>query len=203
MKKRLLSLKLTLSGIFAGAIAVLSPTLSLARDSQMHFRVGTLNGSYDGTFEGDFEVSNTFDLEYEAFVSNTGSVAFRFIQALATPSSKPFYTYAGSGFRYYFFSKGVFTEQSGNGFSYSASPKFRFYGGVDVGISQVIVKTFGANVQSVANMSDAGVNLGAIYQVLGRLGVEAHVGATWGYGISSTPTNGNTQRFFLGASYYF
>jgi hypothetical protein len=82
-------------------------------------------------------------------------------------------------------------------------PKYRIYIGGDAGIAQVLVKSFGPNVQSVANMLEIGVNFGAIYQVNRKLGIEAQAGATFGYGISSTPTNGSTARALIGASYFF
>ncbi len=181
-----------------------STVVAYARKSQFHLRTGLLTGSYNGTFKGTWDVSNAFDLEYEQFIANDGSLLFRFVQGIDTPDSRPFYTYAGVGFRHYFRSgKGSYSEQQEGGIYISTRPKIRFYTGADMGISQVIVKSFGPNVQSVANMMDVNVNLGSIYQVNDSFGVEAHLGYSGGYGISSTPTNGNTQRYFLGGTYFF
>ncbi|MCB0350321.1 MAG: hypothetical protein KDD38_04000 [Bdellovibrionales bacterium] len=175
-----------------------------ARKSQLHVRTGLMTGSYNGTFQGTWEVSNAFDLEYELFVANDGAMLFRLMQGIDTPDSRPFYTFGGVGFRHYFRSgKGSFSEQEDSGMFISTRPRIRFYAGIDAGISQVIVKSFGPNVQSVANMLDININVGAIYQINDSFGLEGHLGYSGGYGISSTPTNGNTQRYFLGGTYFF
>lgn len=173
------------------------------RKSQIHLRFGMLTGSFSGTFEGDFEVPAAVDVDYELFVANDGSVVFRFLQGLDNPDSIPFYTYAGTGYRYYWNSKGPSTIQKGDGLFIESIPRVRYYLGMDLGIAQVLVKSFGPNVQSVANMLDAGINVGAIYQLNKNFGLEAQGGYSVGYGISSTPVNGNTQRLLLGGSYYF
>jgi hypothetical protein len=177
---------------------------SFARKSQLHVRTGLMKGHYNGTFEGNWDVSNAFDLEYELFIANDGAVVFRITQGIDTPDARPFYTYAGAGFRHYWKSgKGSYSEQEDKGMYISTKPRIRFYTGADLGIAQVIVRSFGPNVQSVANMVDANVNVGAIYQLNEKFGIEAHLGYSSGYGISSTPTNGNTQRYFLGGTYFF
>ena len=173
------------------------------RKSQLHFRMGYVAGQYSGVFDGDFKVYGAFDLDYELFLSSDASVSFRFIQALDNPDSVPFYTYAGVGYKYYWRSKGPLTIQKGDGIFIESIPKLRFYTGVDLGVAQVLTKSFGPNVQSVSNMTDVGINVGANYQISRNFGLEAHTGITYGYGFSSTPVNGRTQRFLLGGSYYF
>jgi hypothetical protein len=173
------------------------------RDSQFHFRTGMLNGKYSGTFEGDFSVTAALDMEFEFFVLSNGAVPFRFIQAMDSPDSRPFYTYAGSGYRYYWRSRGMYSFQKMEGVMIEALPRYRMYLGAEAGVAQVLVKSFGPNVQSVANMFEVGVNVGAIYQITRKLGVEGQAGTTFGYGVSSTPTNGSTVRALIGASYFF
>ena len=173
------------------------------RKSQFHLRTGLVNGKYSGTFDGDFSVTSALDLEFEFFLGHDGALIFRFTQAMDSPDSRPFYTFAGSGYRYYWRSRGMYSMQQTEGLMIESLPKFRMYVGGDAGIAQVLVRSFGPNVQSVANMFELGVNVGAIYQVSRRFGVEGQAGATLGYGISSTPTNGSTNRVLLGASYYF
>ena len=183
--------------------AKLDKEVVTVRKSQLHLRLGYVGGQYSGTFEGEFEVFMALDLDYELFLSNDGSVIFRFIQALDDPDTVPFYTYAGAGYRYYWKSKGPITIQQGDGLFIESVPKLRYYSGIDLGVAQVLTKSFGPNVQSVSNMTDIGVNVGAIYQVSRDFGVEAHAGASLGYGFSSTPVNGRTQRLLLGGTYYF
>lgn len=172
------------------------------RKSQLHVRTGILSGEYKGTFNGNFEVTSALDFDYEIFIANSTSVLFRFLQGLDS-DSRPFYTYAGSGMRYFFNSKGTSADQSEGGLSIVSRPRIRTYLGGDFGVAQVIVRSFGPNVQSVANMLDIGANLGAIWQINDNLGLEVHLGTSVGYGMSSTPQNGNSTRMFIGGSYFF
>jgi len=188
--------------IAAGHSAFAASSVVNVRKSQAHLRTGIIDGKYKGTFEGSFQVSSAIDFDYEFFVSNASSVIFRFLQGLDS-ASVPFYTYAGSGMRYYFKSKGTMTDQREPGLFITSKPKIRTYVGGDLGIAQVIVKSFGPNVQSVANMLDFGANVGAIYQLTDNLGLELHTGATVAYGMSSTPQNGYSQRYLFGISYFF
>lgn len=198
------SLKQRLLVLLLLSMLTISVQSAHARKSQAHVRTGLMTGSYNGTFEGSWEVSNAFDLEYELFVANDGAILFRFVQGIDTPDSRPFYTYGGMGFRHYLnYGKGSYSEQQDSGMYISTKPRIRYYVGADMGISQVIVRSFGPNVQSVANLVDVNVNLGAIYQITDSFGAEAHLGYSSGYGISSTPTNGNTQRYFIGGTYFF
>jgi hypothetical protein len=200
------SLKLTLVIAAAAAVQVgfVNPAQATTdiRKSQVHVRTGILSGSYKGTFSGEFEVTSALDFDFEMFIANTTSVLFRFLQGLDS-DSRPYYTYAGSGMRYFFDSKGTSADQSEGGLSIVSRPRIRTYLGGDLGVAQVIVRSFGPNVQSVANMLDVGANLGAIWQINDNLGLEVHVGKSVGYGMSSTPQNGDSTRYFIGGSYFF
>ncbi len=169
---------------------------------QIFVRTGPIEGSYEGTFEDDFEVTLAFDIGAEYFIKPDGSVIVRFIQALDT-NSVPFYVYTGSGMKYYYWGRNSFNVQSESGTQISARPKLRAYVGAELGVAQVIVKTFGDILQSVASMAEFGLNTGMIYQVNDKIGLEAHVGGTLGYGISSTDANGHTIRALAGVTYFF
>jgi hypothetical protein len=170
---------------------------------QIHMRSGFLNGKYDGLFSGKFYLTGALDIDFEFFLENEASLYFRFIQGYDTPDSRPFYTYAGVGARHYFWGRGMASDQEGQGISVTSLPTFRTYVGADLGISQVIVKSFGPTVQAVANMFDVGANVGAVYQLSRHFGVEAHAGMAFGYGMSSTYATGYTERLFFGANYTF
>lgn len=170
---------------------------------QMFVRSGMIQGEYDGTFSGEFTVNLALDIGAEYYIGPDGAVLVRFIQALDSPNSVPFYTYAGSGMRHYYMGRGPFNVQSDETTFISSRPKVRAYVGAEIGVAQVIVKTFGQVLQSVANMAEFGLNTGAIYQVSDRLGIEAHVGGTLGYGISSTSASGHTLRGLVGVTYFF
>lgn len=194
--KKLLSL-LLISFICESAMA------NEKSDFQMYVRTGTIYGNYDGVFDGEFNVDLAFDIGGEYFVAPNGSVIFRFIHALDNPDSVPFYTYTGSGFRYYFDGRGPRSEQQDRTLFFSSNPKLRLYAATELGVAQVIVKTFGPVVQSVASMVEWGLNTGGIYQISKNVGVEVQVGGTLGFGISSTSVNGSTARALVGMTYFF
>lgn len=174
-----------------------------SKDFQVFLRTGVIDGHYNGTFSGSFRVDMAFDLGTEYYVAPDSSVLVRFVEALGSPDSVPFYTYAGMGFRHYIGARGSFMERSDDSVLISSRPKLRTYVAGEFGLAQVIVKTFGPVVQSVANMVETGLNAGAIYQVSENVGFEVQVGGTLGYGISSTSVNGNTLRFLVGGTHYF
>jgi hypothetical protein len=200
-KKALKISILSLSLFMIANLVVL--TEAFARKSQLHLRTGVLSGTYEGTFDGSFQVTSVIDVDYETFLSNSRSFHFRFIQGLDTPDSVPFYTYAGVGMKFYLDSKGTYNDNEEEGIYIFSRPTFRYYVGVDGGIAQVLVKSFGPVVQSVANMSDVGGSLGAIYQITDDFGIEAQTGFSVGYGFSSTAELGTTFRLFVGGTYFF
>lgn len=198
--KKLLSLTTLITAFFSFT------GLAQAHDQsrfQMFVRSGMIQGEYDGTFSGEFTVNLALDIGAEYYVGPEGAVLVRFIQALDSPNSVPFYTYAGSGMRHYYMGRGPYNVQSDETTFISSRPKIRAYVGGELGVAQVIVKTFGQVLQSVANMAEFGLNTGAIYQVNDNLGLEVHVGGTLGYGISSTSASGHTLRGLVGITYFF
>lgn len=183
----------------------ITPTVAMAktRASQLHLRTGLVYGDYGGQFSGNFSVPTALDIDYEVFTHNNRSYHFRFTQAIQLPDSVPFYTYGGGGYRFYFDSKGIVGNQSEPGILISTSPRWRYCVGVDAGIAQVVVQTFGSIVQAVSNMLDIGVNGGLMYQVGENLSLELQVGGSFGYSFSSVPEQGATGRLFLGGAYFF
>ena len=189
--------------ILAVVVFLVATESAWARNSQLHVRTGILNGKFNGLFSGSFMLNGAVDVDYEMFLSNDTSFLFRFIQGFDSPDSRPFYTYAGTGARSYFWGKGTMVDQSDTTLQITSHPTLRAYVGGDVGISQVVVKSFGPTVQAVANMVDIGVNVGAIYQMTRHFGLEVHGGLSFGYGMSSTHANGHTERLLLGVTYFF
>lgn len=170
---------------------------------QIVLRSGQVNGNYNGVFSGSFQVNLALDLGVEYFTSTDTAVIVRFIEALDSPDSVPFYTYMGSGQKFYLSGRGPYNVQSDKTTYISARPKLRYYAAWELGVAQVIVKTFGPVIQSVANMAEAGANVGAIYQITDKFGLDVQVGGTLGFGISSTSVNGSTTRFLAGVTHYF
>jgi hypothetical protein len=174
--------------------------------AQAHFRAGLLSGSYstsDSSLAGSYSVATTFDLEYEAFLDARGSFLLRatFAQDLAT--SRLMYSYAGVGRRWYFGSTGMATSSQDGTVQAVILPRWRYFAGGDLGVSQVVVKTFGTVLQANSALVELGGHVGTIYQVSRSVGIEAYGGATLGLGFSAIAVGARSLRAFLGASYYF
>jgi hypothetical protein len=184
-------------------LVFLFSTVSFAEDTQLHVRMGLLSGKYTGPENGQFNIPNAFDLEYESFKANNRSLTFRGIIAMELKTSKPFYTYFGSGYRWYFASKGMQVERADENVVVTAVPRARYYFGVDVGISQAIIRSLGRVLQVVSTMVDIGPHIGATYQVDRRLALEAHIGVTTGQGFSSISVIGFSTRALGGFVYHF
>lgn len=170
--------------------------------SQMHARLGGTAGSYDGPLTGGF-LSPAVDFEYEVFKSNSFSYAFRALLALEMPIAKPHYTYFGLGARWYLDSKGAKVEIIDARTSILSRPTWRHYLAVDVGVSQVIIQTFGDVLQIVSSMVELGGGAGTIYQVNNDFGVEARLALTTGYGFTSIALIGVTATGLVGLVYYY
>lgn len=171
--------------------------------TQLHLRFGPMGGSYDGPIRGVFFTETSFDMEYEVFKSNDFSYAFRALLALEMPEAKPFYTYFGTGFRWYFNSRGPYTEAYDSRVSIRTTPTWRYYAGLDFGVSQVIIRTFGDVLQIISSMVEVGGSIGTIYQLTPHFGVEGKLNVSTGYGFTSIALVGVTYGGYLGGVYYF
>jgi hypothetical protein len=193
-----------ISAILLFAFLILISAFAKADDNtQLHIRTGMLDGKYYGPTGGDFVVTSTLDIDHETFLANRRSRVFRAILGIDIISAKPFYTYAGTGMRFYLNSKGMYFDRSDESYRILSYPKFRYYLGWDAGIAQVIVRSLGKVLQVVSSMIDVGACGGAVWQVDRNFGVEAHLGLTSGYGFSSVAVVGHTARVLLGVTYYF
>jgi hypothetical protein len=188
--------------VLIGAVLFFGSTV-WARQSQFAFRIGPVYGNYHGPIEGDFYVPGALDMEYSTFMENDKALIFRAMLALELPESKPYYTYAGTGFRFYNGSKGMSVDQSEENFTLSILPTRRYYWGVDVGISQAIVESYGTVLQAVSAMIDVGVHVGATFQINDKIGVDVLAGASGGFGFSSVGVTGSTTRGLVGLTYSF
>jgi hypothetical protein len=184
-----------------------SPTAAYAvamkNSSKFHFRSGPVFGHYTGQFKGDFTAPVGFDMEYEVLYRPARSYFLRFTTAMDNPESRPFYTYAGGGHRWYMNSKGRSVQYDDGSLEISSLPRWRYYVGADLGTAQIIVKTFGEVFQVVANLVEIGTHAGIGYAFSQNFGAEIQAGATFGYGYSSVPANGRTVRGFFGLNYSF
>jgi hypothetical protein len=176
---------------------------SASKLSQFHFRVGEVKGSFSGSVTGDFGVANSIDMDYEIFSASKRSTILRTIICQDLSAARLVYAYAGVGKRYYFKSSGAEWDNSEGGSRVYSVPKRRYYYGIDLGISQVVVKTFGPVLQASSAMFDLGGNLGIIQQLSKSVGLEAQAGVAYGIGFSSVSVSAITERLLVGVSYFF
>lgn len=184
------------------AVLIVSP-LGRADESQLHVRMGLVQGAYTGPEDGQFQIPTALDLEYEIFKANKRALIFRSIIAMELETSKPFYTYFGSGYRFYFGSKGMQVDKTDDNINITSVPKWRYYWTIDAGISQAIIRSLGKVLQVTSTMIDIGANIGTTYQIDRRLALELQLGATTGQGFSSVSVIGYSVRALGGVVYHF
>ena len=172
------------------------------KESQFHFRVGKVSGSYSGPVSGTFSVSNSLDFEGEFFTAPKTSWTFRSILAHDLSAGRMMYAYAGVGHNWYLWSDRVKMDAPDGATSFSSIPRWRYYIGADIGISQAIVYTYSPVLQAVSVLIDFGGHCAVIYQVNRSFGIEGQFGYTMGFGFSSVSVGATTNRFLFGVSYY-
>jgi hypothetical protein len=173
--------------------------------SQLHYRVGYLGTSFSGVLTGSISNFNSFDLEYEILSSSRVSFSLRTTLVYDVTNARVLYSYTGVGRRYYFLSNGMEYDYSDpNSADHVISiPKWRAYAGGDFGISQVVVKSFGAVLQTQSALVDFGPNLGGIFQLSKAMGLELQLGLSLGLGFTTVSVSAVTFRALLGGTYYF
>lgn len=171
--------------------------------NELSIRTGLLSGKYSGQFKDSFTIASTFDIDYQFTRTRRQANYFRFTMALDYPDSRPFYTYTGTGYRFFLNSIGRDFLGQEESVIMSLSPRLRFFLAPEFGVAQVIVKSFGPTIQSVSNLFEIGVHSGAILQITRRLSAEIQPGITFGYGFSSVATTGINLRLLGGLRYAF
>ena len=83
------------------------------------------------------------------------------------------------------------------------SPTTQYDFAADVGVSQVIIESFGDVLQIIGSMFELGVGVGANHHITRDFSVQARVGISTGYGFTSVGLIGVTGRALVGAAYYF
>ena len=175
-------------------------------DSEFHFRAGLLSANFSTgqqNLNGQFTVPNALDFEYEIFSGTRSSFIIRSILAYETGSARLRYGYTGVGRRLYLFSNGAGFEATEGGSRIVLTPRWRYYLGGDLGVSQAVITEVGPVLDGDTAMFDFNVNVGTVYQINRSLGLELQVGYGLGYGFSSIPVTAYTLRAVVGASYFF
>lgn len=174
-----------------------------AKQSAWAVRMGPVHGNYSGPIKGDFYVPTGLDVEYSQFMANNKTFFFRATLALELPESKAFYTYAGTGMRFYYKGRAMAIHASEGDIQLSAQPTKNFYWGFDFGMSQAIVQSFGTVLQAVSTMVDSGLHTGMTFQINEKFGFDTLIGASFGFGFSSVGVTGVTVRGLAGVTYSF
>jgi hypothetical protein len=174
--------------------------------NQLHFRVGDISGNFSGSeATGSFSSVTSLDAEYEKFYSNQSSFLLRLATSYESSESRLVYLYTGAGWRHYFWSTGRPYDVSDSQTHVTMASRWRYYFGLDAGLSQVSVTTAAPAPVEETNSTviEAGGNFGLIYQVSKNVGLEAEPGMTVGLGFSSVPVGGTATRILFGMSYFF
>lgn len=188
--------------LFSGVLS-LAYAQEAAPQGQLQFRTGPISGSFSGPTDGEFSVTLPLDFAYEHFLGPRSSWLVRTILAHDSSEGRTAYAYSGIGFRGYFWSRGPRVESGIGGESIQIQPNRRYYYGLDLGISQVLLKSVGSVLEIRTSMIDFGPQVGVIQQMSKNIGLELHLGYTMGMGFSSVTASGNTMRTMLGLSYYY
>jgi hypothetical protein len=172
--------------------------------TQIHIMAGHISGSFSGATSGDFAVSQALNAEIEFINTPKTSFMFRNIIAFDPETSKNVYSVTSLGQRFYWLGSALPVDVTDiNGSKYTIIPKRRFYYGYDVGISQAVIASLGPVLDAVSTMIDLGAYTGMNYQMGQNWGIEAQVGYSKTFGISSVSVNGSTLRFLLGTSFFY
>ncbi len=185
-------------------IVSLSLNSAYALSNQIHFAAGMVSGSYEGGSESySFTILRSLNIEYENIYNSRNSYILKSTLSVNGDTGKMVYYGTFFSRRFYIGPTGMIFDKANSDNSVISSPKWRFYTGWDVGLSQVILRETGQALTVLASLVDLGIHFGTIYQISKRFGVELSVGMSFGYGFSKDTVTGKALKSFLGTSYYF
>lgn len=186
------------------AVGILSAPVSLAGGGQvlLHARSGLIIGSYEGIVAGLLDYVTLVDFEYENVMNNKYSYFIRSTFVFDIDKTLMAYRYVGGGTKYYFFSKGLSFDTEFKGTRVKVTPRFRFYMGVEFGLSQVLLRTVGSHLRIDSSTYDYGGNLGIIWNYTDKIAFEFSTTAQISTGFSSISTGGAVFKNFAGLVYH-
>jgi hypothetical protein len=162
-----------------------------------------VNGSFTGATSGSFSVASSIEGEAEYLSSSHVSWLARATVSLESSSGQFKYVYMGLGSRYYFFSRGSSLNSNADGISLEVTPRWRYYGEVMLGLSQVQVKEVTSVLVAQATLLEYGAGLGTIYQIARNVGIEGSIGLSKGFPVSSVSVDSLIIRALVGVAYSF
>ncbi len=173
--------------------------------TELHVRDGVVQGNFtSGGLSNGFQLGTSLDLGLELIQSRTFSYMIRVAFSYDLDKQYLPYAFTGVGARYYLFSNSRGYAEDEPGIWISKKPNWRFYVGGDLGLSQdVMTLTSSPQLQSSSAFSEIGANLGVIYNIAPKVGIELEGGYSIGYGISTIAVVSGIARLILGMSVYF
>lgn len=172
-------------------------------EGMVHIHMGPVTGSYAGPVASTFQALQSLNFEYEFLKSNKTTNYIRSLMAFDGTKGRLMYFLNAFGVRNYFNSSSKYHRFNKEGESYTYFPRYRFFYGADVGISQVVVQELGTVLQATSTMIDIGGHIGASYHVRPQWALEFIGGYSYGYGFSTVAVTGTTMRIMVGGSYYY
>ncbi len=175
-------------------------------ENGFHAAIGLVTGKFSGpglNANGGFNVPSSIDLEYEFIRQRHFSYFIRTTFSYQLKDGVLPYVYTGGGARYYLWSNSRGYDESEGGFKISKKPNIKIYLGPEVGLSQNIIKQYTQVVQTGTTLIEIGGNAGIVYQLNSNIGLEAKVGYSIGFGISTTIVGANIFRGLIGIDTYF
>jgi hypothetical protein len=176
------------------------------KTTQAHLRAGLLSLSYstpNGGVSGSHSIATTLDAELELFSSPRASYLLRGVFGLDVAQGRLPYSYVGTGRRYYLFTSGLAQEHEDEVARVASIPKWRFYAGGELGVSQLEVQRLGSIYQVNSVLLELGAQAGTIFQLTRAIGLEVQAAYGWGYGLSSVSVRSSGLKGFVGASFSF
>ncbi len=188
------------------SILILIGILSInayADGRQFHLRSGLIKGSYSGPVNSSFSTFPSIELEAELFFSSKVSTIIKSIFAMDFGKAKVFYSGVAGGQRFYFSGPSLYFSRSEGDFEIQSYSPHRFFGGYEVGVSQVLVQEFTSAFSVVGSVAEFTGTFGYNYQLNETLGLELVTSFGYGFGFTTVAVNGFNMRFTGGVSYYF
>jgi hypothetical protein len=189
--------------VIAASTCVFASVRASAADSELNLRLGAFHSTFNGPINGSTDWMPVLETEYSVFLSNRRALAFRYDIASALPDLKGDYSFAGVGIRQFIRSKGVPVEGDSDGIVIRVHSEWRQSIGLDVGIAQMIVQSFGKAVNVTSSLVEVDLRYGATYQIDDRFGVGAVAQLGLGYGFSSVSVNTVNTQAMGSLSYFF
>lgn len=191
---------------FLLAIAVFLTSASVwarPEGSELHVRGGYFTAKYTGPIENDVSIPGAFDIDYSTFISNTTAVNFRVMAVIEFPQIKNHYNYAGVGLRYFTAGPAYPVNAEEDGFSFVARPALRTYFGVELGMAQATVVSYGNVLQTSSSLFVAHFNLGATYTLTPKVGLSGQVTLGAGSGYTAVSVGAMNAMALLGLCFFF